>query len=681
MNSGRNGMQKRRRNASKMLAKEAEKLAGKGYSVVPIQGDAGAGEPKRPTMKWRAFQRRIADKGEIAAMFDRRAGALGVVCGRVSRLLVIDFDDHVRYQRFCRHLPQYAATYTVKTRRGYHAYYRTDVKVPSHEFDGGDIKGERSYVVAPPSVLAGFEYKAVRRVDVIEIADADVDALLSYFHVRGVAQVAPGKQTLRSAERDNAGMYERLHLAIGRNNALYRCACALAADGMSSDEIESKLLRRYVVSEGRAGHKVESFADRYREGRRTIASALRGAVSRGYGGEGLPNTVRERLLQGQGSSIVARLLDIMFAAGWESERYFYMRDAVDLGGKYGLNRKSVMEALTGELSSYNGRHIIRRRYVEYVDIGGLYDARRGRPARLVFQMPSVAGLLAVLGVSASPSDRLLEPDFVSGHAYRRALHREYVKRLSPEMPMAVLAGRLGISARTLRRYNAELGVQVCQRVGRFQLTWEKLKCLPRRDRLQGRRHTPGYWLEVGESRRYPAWRHVGAALLRRCGDGVFVHVRRASGLSLGRGDVRALAFESMSVELFVQLRVLRGERVGGGGLLGRLREWTSAARSRAAGFRYARTRLAYDTVASVIAEDKVAETIQGYLVAEDAVGAEVRRPARRGVAFRMLKEFGEGNVYLAVRDIGVETLASIARHALRLGDGSAGVRLLARSMA
>ena len=39
-----------------------------------------------------------------------------------------------------------------------------------------------------------------------------------------------------------------------------------------------------------------------------------------------------------------------------------------------------------------------------------------------------------------------------------------------------------------------------------------------------------------------------------------------------------------------------------------------------------------------IAEDKVAETIKGYVYAIDDAGVEVRRPARRGVAYRMLKE-------------------------------------------
>ena len=61
-------------------------------------------------------------------------------------------------------------SYTVKTRRGYHVYFRTSVKVLSHQFDGGDIKGEKSYVVAAPSVIAGFRYRATNR-DAVKALD------------------------------------------------------------------------------------------------------------------------------------------------------------------------------------------------------------------------------------------------------------------------------------------------------------------------------------------------------------------------------------------------------------------------------------------------------------------------------------------------------------------------------
>ncbi len=673
-------MKKQSKKLRKQLINRAAKLTGRGYSVIPLYGDCSAAEPKKPTIKWRAYQKRIPDQRELQTMFDTRAGALAVVCGQVSQLLVIDFDDHLRYQQFCRHLPQYAQTYTVKTRRGYHLYFRTGEKVPSHQFDGGDIKGERAYVVTAPSVVAGFEYRVVQRDEPADLDRGALDAILNYFHIRAQESFAGLRVKQVSSKVDIAAMYGKLQREIGRNNALYRCASVGKRQGMNRDELEKALLQRYVMSEAPLKHAPETFAERFADGCRTIASAFRRSDAF-HQASGIPNSVRERLLATQKSSVVARLLDIMFIAGWQADALFYMSEAVSLAAEYGLSRKSVHAALTGNHSTFNGRHIISRRYVEYLDIGGLKSGSRGRPAQLLFQAPSVLRLMEVLEVSWSPSDLVSKSDLSSSHAYRRALHREYVKRVSPRSPMSFLAGRLGVNTRTLRRYNAALGVQVCERVGRFSLTWDSLKCLPRRGRDQLKNHTPGYWLAIGESARFPAWRHIGAALLKRASGEVQVCVRRPSLLTLDKAVAEPLVYEPLSVEMFMRLRVWRGEHVADGGWLDRLRGFAGRVRARTARIRYEKISLRYESVARHIPEDKVAESIQGYLVAESPAGAEVRRPARRGVAYRMLKEFGEGNVLLAVRDSYRDVLRSMAERALRLGEADAGVNLLARSMA
>ena len=315
-------------------------LAGKGYSVIPVRGDLSTSEPKKPAMKWRAFQDRIADGRELETMFDARAGALAVVCGQVSQLLVIDFDDHLRYQQFCRRLPKYAGSYTVKTRRGYHIYFRTGVKVPSHQFEGGDIKGEKSYVVAAPSVIAGFEYRAARRAQVKALDEKSVDEILKYFHVGsapGVGRIGPKEL---AGEADIAAMYERMYEGVGRNNTLYRCASVGFSQGMSRSQVERSLLRLHVLAQAPDGHKVESMADRYREGKRTIASASEGGGMYDGDRDGVPNTVRERLLAAQQSAVLARLLDSMFIAGWVAESFFNMGDAIQLGKRFGLGEKA-----------------------------------------------------------------------------------------------------------------------------------------------------------------------------------------------------------------------------------------------------------------------------------------------------------------------------------------------------
>lgn len=664
-----------------LLLNRALDLVRAGISVIPVWGNAAPREPKKPTIKWRAYQKRTMTEAEVKGAFTKSSEALGIVCGRISGLIVIDFDDHLRYRRFCRHRPDLAASYTVKTRRGYHVYFRTDEKVPTHQFDGGDIKGERSYVVAPPSVIDGFAYRRVSGSNAIRVDQAVIDSLLNYFHLDTEPLDTSVKLARNDREIDLITLYQRLAPRLGRNNALYRAASAARDRGIGQTEAEARLSILHAQAGRHPGHKYETISDRLREAQRTVGSAYRRNPADNDYRAGLPNSVRETLLKEQGSTVVARLLDILYLEGWQAESYFTLREAVAASQKYGLNRKSVLQSLTGELSTFNGRHIIARRYVEYLDIRGLYSRKRGRPVELVFQMPSAGRLLWVLGVSVTPSDRIDARDVKSAHAYRRALHREYIRRLSPRLPMRVMAERLGVNARTLRRYNRDLGVSATAHVGRFALSWENLRCLPRRRRGDARGATAGYWLETPEGYRSPAWRHIGAAMLRRGESGVQVCAQGTSAWSLESAPSAQVRYERLSVEEFIRLRVLRDDNEPAVGTRGAVKRLWDRAKSLASKLRYERLRLSYESVSACIAEDKVAETIGGYLCALDDRGREVRRPARRGVAYRMLKEFGNGNVYLALRDSYREMMLTLAGHAARGDEERVSIDLLAPMLA
>ena len=669
-------MKKAEKKLRHTLLKRALELTRFGISVIPVHGDSAPKEPKKPTIRWRTYQKRIMRESELKGAFAGDARALGIICGRVSGLVVVDFDDHLRYRRFCRHRPDLAESYTVKTRRGYHVYFRTSEKVPSHQFDGGDIKGERSYVVAPPSVIAGFQYRRVNRQDPIKLDRSGIDALLNHFHVNAAVNLLPGKRVREGDDIDLGAMYQRLAPRIGRNNALYRTASAARDSGISKSDAERQLSVLHVQEREPSGHRPESRVERMREAERSVSSAYHASGNERRHGEAVPNSVREKLLQEQRSSVVARLLDIMMLEGWQPESYFTMVEAIKLGCRYRLNRKSVMQSLTGELSTFNGRHIIARRYVEYLDIRGLKSRKRGRPVDLLFQVPSPGRLLWVLNVDLTPSDRVTAEDLKSSHAYRRALHREYIRRLSPQLPMKFMAERVGVSPRTVRRYNRTLGVKATVCVGRFALTWDRLGCLPRR-RSGARGITAGYWLESDDGYRAPAWRHIGSTLLRRGEPGLQVCAQRTCVWSLSPEPVRPIRYGKMSPKEFLQLRLLRDGLEPGASALEPVRRVLEQAKSLAAKVRYEKMRLFYDSVSARIADDKVAETIGGYLWALDERGVEVRRPARRGVAYRMLKEFGNGNVFLALRDSYRDLLVTLASHAARGGKTATSLELVA----
>ncbi len=652
----------------KSLLRQARKLAKSGYSVIPAHGDNAPDEPKKPAIRWRQYQKRIASTAEINAAFDKRFTALGIVCGRVSRLLVIDFDDQRRYRQFCMHLPQYADTYSVKTRRGCHLYFRTSELVPSHQFAGGDIKGERAYVIAPPSQIGDFTYRALNDLPALELQRGDIDKLLNYFHVGAALHLTPSRLVIQRRDVDIVRMYERLAGQIGRNNALYRAAAIAREQGMALADVEKRLMPLHIQQPAKTPHRHEKPVERLLEARRSIASAFRGGSLARPQQLGIPNSVRERLLTAQASSIMPRFLDAIALVGWQAEASFTLRDAVALARRVGLSRKSVLQALTGDHSIYNGRHIISRRYVEYLDKRGLNAKKRGRPVQLLFQVPSVGRLLAVLNVSWTPSDVVRESDLRTAKSYRQALHRAYIQRLNPQVPMRNLAERIGTSARTIRRYNHDLRVKVTPCIGRLPLSQHTLRCLPRRTSDVVRNSTAGYWLETATGACFPAWRHIGAKLLKGADKTIWLCIRRPSRYSLAAERASAADYSAISAEEFLQLRAWRGERVEKPSLREQALGLVRRAKAHVAASRYQKLQLFFDTVAERIADDKIAETISGYLYALDAHGQQVRRPARRGIAYRMLKEFGEGKVFLALRDTADDVLASLSRAA----EGAAG---------
>jgi hypothetical protein len=119
--------------------------------------------------------------------------------------------------------------------------------------------------------------------------------------------------------------------------------------------------------------------------------------------------------------------------------------------------------------------------------------------------------------------------------------------------------------------------------------------------------------------------------------------------------------EPLSAAVFSRLQVLRRmSELGSGKSV--MQELVSLLRREASALRFRKIPLFFDSVSRHIAQDSIAQTIEGYLVARKDDGGLVKRPALRGVAYRMLKEFGNGNVELALRDGWGELRYALARH-------------------
>ena len=126
-----------------------------GFSVIPLLKN------KKPAIEWAEFQNRKATDEELKQWF-RNDNMLGIVCGPISELSVIDVDSDSGKEAILNYITGNFIAPTVYTPRGgYHLYclYTDGIRNKAGLVSGIDIRGEGGYVVAPPSVNAeGKEY-------------------------------------------------------------------------------------------------------------------------------------------------------------------------------------------------------------------------------------------------------------------------------------------------------------------------------------------------------------------------------------------------------------------------------------------------------------------------------------------------------------------------------------------
>ena len=148
---------------------DAKRLVNQGFSVFAIKP-----RDKVPAISsWKEFQQRMPTDQELHEWFDPEDKNIAIVCGRISGgLVVVDFDDPAildflvdgGIDKFSER------TLVVKTRKGYHAYFRvSESLLQNRRFDNLkiDIKGEGGYVVAPPSIhREGTRYEFLNDKDV-----------------------------------------------------------------------------------------------------------------------------------------------------------------------------------------------------------------------------------------------------------------------------------------------------------------------------------------------------------------------------------------------------------------------------------------------------------------------------------------------------------------------------------
>lgn len=175
-----------------------------GFSILPLEFRG-----KKALIPWKEYRYRKATEEEIEYWFENDPPKnIGVVGGKVSgNLVVLDFDRKELGREFIKRHPN-LQTLIVETGKGYHVYLRTKKTTLTSRIQslGLDIRGEGSYVVAPPSIHKnGKVYKfldpSLRQVMLIDsLKDFDFRSMREQYqlerrgrkkHIRGTVDFDP----------------------------------------------------------------------------------------------------------------------------------------------------------------------------------------------------------------------------------------------------------------------------------------------------------------------------------------------------------------------------------------------------------------------------------------------------------------------------------------------------------
>lgn len=147
----------------------------KQWSVIPIKKN-----DKRPIIRWGKFRYERMKETDVEKFF-KKACNIGIVTGKISQLVVLDYDINGNDdKRFLEKLFS-TDTLTVETGNGFHFYYAYPgfpVRSRNRLLPFLDVRGDNGYVVAPPSVHEnGKVYRFINESEIRQLPDFIKDLL------------------------------------------------------------------------------------------------------------------------------------------------------------------------------------------------------------------------------------------------------------------------------------------------------------------------------------------------------------------------------------------------------------------------------------------------------------------------------------------------------------------------
>lgn len=181
---------------------EIQKTIGENAAIVLLQ----AGN-KKPLEKHSGLSaRNYQDIQSLLARYTRNGSIpnLGILCGSPSNgIIVIDIDDPSLFNREMPGLYQWleASTLLVQTQKGFHAYFVIDEPVRTTndtlKLKGYEIRAEKSYVVAPGSIVKGHFYRPLNDRPPLTVNVEDLNRQGFSLKVNDPAKMYSRKQVLQ----------------------------------------------------------------------------------------------------------------------------------------------------------------------------------------------------------------------------------------------------------------------------------------------------------------------------------------------------------------------------------------------------------------------------------------------------------------------------------------------------
>jgi putative DNA primase/helicase len=207
-------------------------------NVIPLRyGD------KRPIFEWAKFQKQKITDEEINSYFYQTKNNIGIVCGAISdNFFAIDFDSEGIFRKIVTKPDGKTIVETGREDKGYHVYGKAEFPVKTlkiHDSEGREVitlKGEGSYVVAPPSKHpSGRFYEFIQRGEIERLTGDPRQQLIELCEKIGLH--AP-KETI-NIEDLLKGVSEG-----NRDNSLLYLITFLKKSGISKDEAK-KIIEKW----------------------------------------------------------------------------------------------------------------------------------------------------------------------------------------------------------------------------------------------------------------------------------------------------------------------------------------------------------------------------------------------------------------------------------------------------